>query len=79
MGLTAGLPLNLQSLVGPFGKVVGMERFGASAPFKVLDQKFGYTAENVVKQALEYLKEHASMVERVALWYAKDERAVSGS
>lgn len=46
-GLTAGLPSTLQSVVGPRGTVVGMERFGASAPYKVLDEKFGYTPDAV--------------------------------
>lgn len=49
-GLTAGLPVNLQGLVGAHGKVWGLESFGFSAPYKVLDQKLGFTAENVYKQ-----------------------------
>lgn len=57
LGFTAGLSLNMRNLVGPKGKVWGMNHFGYSAPFEVLDQKFGYTPENVVKQALEYLQE----------------------
>jgi transketolase len=56
-GLTAGLPSTLQGLAGPLGKVMGMEHFGYSAPYKVLDEKLGFTAENVYKQALEYLDE----------------------
>ncbi|MBP6610969.1 MAG: transketolase, partial [Paludibacter sp.] len=43
-GLTAGLPVNLQGLVGSNGKVWGLESFGFSAPFKVLDEKLGFTA-----------------------------------
>jgi transketolase len=54
-GMTAGLPTTLRGLVGPFGKVFGMESFGFSAPFKVLDEKLGYTADNVVKQVEAYL------------------------
>ncbi len=49
-GLTAGLPVNLQGLVGSNGKVWGLESFGFSAPYKVLDEKLGFTAENVYKQ-----------------------------
>ena len=49
-GLTAGLPVNLQGLVGCNGKVFGLESFGFSAPYKVLDQKLGFTAENVYNQ-----------------------------
>ncbi len=49
-GLTAGLPVNLQGLVGPGGKVFGLESFGFSAPYKVLDEKLGFTAENVYEQ-----------------------------
>ena len=49
-GLTAGLPVNLEGLVGPNGKVFGLESFGFSAPYKVLDEKLGFTAENVYNQ-----------------------------
>ncbi len=52
-GLTAGLPVNLQGLVGSNGKVFGLESFGFSAPYKVLDEKLGFTAENVYKQVKE--------------------------
>jgi transketolase len=57
-GLTAGLPVTLKGLVGPFGKVIGMESFGFSAPYKVLDEKLGYTADNVLKQVDIYLSEY---------------------
>jgi transketolase len=57
-GLTAGLSVTLQGLVGPKGRVWGMNSFGFSAPFKVLDEKFGFTADNVYKQVTEYLKEY---------------------
>ena len=49
-GLTAGLPVNLEGLVGANGKVWGLESFGYSAPYKVLDEKLGFTAKNVYKQ-----------------------------
>ena len=49
-GLTAGLPVNLQGLVGEHGKVFGLDHFGYSAPYTVLDEKFGFTAENVYNQ-----------------------------
>ena len=49
-GLTAGLPVNLLGLVGCNGKVFGLESFGFSAPYKVLDEKLGFTAENVYNQ-----------------------------
>ncbi len=64
MGLTAGLPVTLKGFVGPFGKVIGMSRFGASAPFKVLDEKFGYTPDAVVRQAVAYLGEYDSFVKK---------------
>lgn len=57
-GLTAGLPVTLRGLVGGKGKVVGLEHFGYSAPYKVLDEKFGYTAENVFNQVVSYLEEY---------------------
>jgi transketolase len=54
-GLTAGLSVTLQGLVGPRGKVWGLESFGFSASYKVLDEKFGFTAENVYRQVMDYL------------------------
>jgi len=54
-GLTAGLPATLQGLVGSAGKIWGMESFGFSAPYKVLDEKLGFTAENVYKQVKELI------------------------
>ena len=55
-GMTAGLPVTLEGLVGANGKVFGMPSFGFSAPYKVLDEKLGYTAENVYKQVKDLLK-----------------------
>lgn len=50
-GMTAGLPVNLLGLVPEAeGKIWGLESFGFSAPYKVLDEKLGFTAENVFKQ-----------------------------
>ena len=49
-GLTAGLPVNLEGLVGTDGKIWGLPSFGFSAPYKVLDEKLGFTGENVYKQ-----------------------------
>lgn len=54
-GLTAGLPVTLQGLVGCHGRVFGMNSFGFSAPYKVLDEKLGFTPENVYKQVKEFL------------------------
>ena len=49
-GMTAGLPVTLEGLVGADGTVWGLNSFGFSAPYKVLDEKLGYTGENVYKQ-----------------------------
>ncbi|MDO4319019.1 MAG: transketolase [Bacteroidales bacterium] len=46
-GLTAGLPSTLRQISGFDGEVFGLARFGASAPFKVLDEKFGFTPDNI--------------------------------
>ncbi len=55
-GMTAGLPVTLEGLVGANGKVFGMPSFGFSAPYKVLDEKLGYTAQNVYNQVKDFLK-----------------------
>ena len=57
-GMTAGLPVNLQGfLIGaaPESRIWGLESFGFSAPYKVLDEKLGYTAENVYEQVKKML------------------------
>lgn len=54
-GMTAGLPCTLESLVGENGKIWGLESFGFSAPYKVLDEKLGFTAENVYNQVKQML------------------------
>ncbi len=54
-GLTAGLPVTLAGLAGPKGKVWGVSSFGYSAPYKVLDEKLGFTAENVYHQVKDLL------------------------
>jgi transketolase len=64
-GLTAGLPVALAGVVGPLGTVVGLTRFGASAPYKVLDEKFGYTKASVVAKVRAYLKEYSALLARV--------------
>ena len=55
-GLTAGLPSTIQSIRGFNGAVYGLSRFGASAPYKVLDEKFGFTATNILEHVLAQLK-----------------------
>ena len=57
-GLTAGLPVTLQGFMlgaDPRSSIWGMESFGFSAPYKVLDEKLGYTAENVYRQVKEMM------------------------
>ena len=56
-GLTAGLPVNLLGLVPEAeGTIWGLESFGYSAPYKVLDEKLGFTAQNVYEQVSKLLK-----------------------
>lgn len=55
-GLTAGLPSTLRGVVGPNGKVFGLDHFGASAPYKILDEKFGFTAQNILSEVKNFLK-----------------------
>lgn len=54
-GLTAGLPINLEQLVGYNGKVFGLDHFGYSAPATVLDEKFGFNGENVYNQVMDLI------------------------
>ena len=54
-GLTSGLPSTLRRVV-PTGKIYGLNHFGASAPYKVLDEKFGFTPENIAREITQSLK-----------------------
>jgi transketolase len=57
-GLTAGLSVTLLGLTGPKGAVWGMNSFGYSAPYKILDEKFGFTAQNIYCQVKDYLEKY---------------------
>ncbi len=54
-GLTAGLPVTFEGLVGDIGMVYGLDSFGFSAPFTVLDEKLGFTPANIHKEVLKFL------------------------
>lgn len=56
-GLTVGLPVTFEGLVGGNGKVYGLESFGFSAPYKVLDEKLGYTPQNIHNEVVKFLNE----------------------
>lgn len=55
--LTAGLPVTMLGLAGAGGRIWGLAHFGLSAPYNVLDEKFGFTGENVKTQVINYLRE----------------------
>ena len=54
-GLTAGLPVTLEGLVGAEGRVFGLSSFGFSAPYKVLDEKLGFTGEHIYQEVKAFL------------------------
>ena len=54
-GMTSGLPVNLQGLVGENGVIHGLDHFGWSAPYKVLDEKFGYNGATVAAEVKKML------------------------
>ncbi len=56
VAVEAGVTLGWQKWVGERGAIVGVDRFGASAPYRVIMEKFGLTAENVAAQALAVLE-----------------------
>jgi transketolase len=55
LAIEAACPFGWERYIGPKGAVIGMARFGASAPYKVLAEKFGFTADNIVRRAHELL------------------------
>jgi len=54
--IEAGSPMGWCKYIGNEGLAIGMDRFGASAPYKVLGEKFGFTAESVAAKVTDYLK-----------------------
>lgn len=56
LAVEAAVPLGWERYVGPYGDVVGVRRFGASAPYEVLMEKFGFTPQTVAQRALEVLE-----------------------
>ena len=54
-GLTSGLPVNLMGLVGEKGMIHGLDHFGYSAPYTVLDEKFGYNGKTVAEEVKKLL------------------------
>jgi len=54
-GMTSGLPVNLLGLVGDNGFIHGLDHFGYSAPYKVLDEKFGYNGETVYREVKQLI------------------------
>ena len=54
-GMTAGLPVTLEGLVGVGGRIHGVDHFGYSAPYKVLDEKFGFNGTTVAAEVKEIL------------------------
>ena len=65
-GLTAGLPLALSGVAGVFGSVYGCERFGASAPFAVLEEKFGFSPDSVFRKIELFLGDSRRFNEKLA-------------
>ena len=55
LAIEAAYPFGWERYIGSKGAVIGMERFGASAPYKVLAEKFGFTADNILRRAHELL------------------------
>ena len=54
-GLTSGLPVTLLGLVGENGQIHGLDHFGYSAPYKVLDEKFGFNGQTVCEEVKQLL------------------------
>lgn len=55
LAIEAGATFGWERYVGPHGAVIGMTRFGASAPYKVLAQEFGFTTDHIVQKAHDML------------------------
>ncbi len=60
LAIEAGVTMGWSKYIGPTGSVIGLDRFGASAPYQVLMEKFGFTAEAVAERMLRLLKKKGS-------------------
>lgn len=58
VAVEAGVPMGWERWVGPKGIILGLNRFGASAPYKVLYEQFGFTVEAVVSAAKSLIGDH---------------------
>ena len=56
LSIEAAATIGWERYVGLDGKVIGLERFGTSAPGKIILKRLGFSIENIVKEALELLK-----------------------
>ena len=53
IAIEAGVPMGWEKWIGDQGKMIGLERFGASAPYKTIYEHLGFTADDVVLKALQ--------------------------
>jgi transketolase len=53
LAVEAGISMGWHKYVGDKGAIISVDRFGASAPAKIIFEKFGFTVDNVVARALE--------------------------
>jgi transketolase len=56
VAIEAGASQSWYKYVGPSGKIIGLDHFGASAPYEELYRQFGLTAERVAEEASQILR-----------------------
>ncbi len=57
LAVEAGAKLGWERYIGDQGKMIGLDRFGASAPAEVIMKEYGFTVENIVKVATELMNQ----------------------
>ena len=68
VAVEAGIPLGWERYAGPFGTIVAIhDRFGASAPLKVVMEKYGFSAENVAAKAAEVVEQLPARLKAIGL------------
>jgi len=60
IAVEAGSPIGWECYVGAKGEVIGIKKFGSSAPAKVMMQEYGFTAKNIYDRATTILKKQKS-------------------
>ncbi len=64
VSIEAGTPIGWEHYVGLTGRAIGVSRFGASAPGKIIYEKLGLTAQHMVDESLKLIQSKSQAAAR---------------